>query len=464
LRASATKLTVLGGGDTPNVNFTLTPSGSADVAVTAFANPSPVLSGANLTYTITVGNAGPDPAVNVNLFDTVPAGTTFQSLTPSSGCSTPAVNGTGSVSCTLSSLASGASVVFTLVVKVTAASGSVSNTASAVGLTPDPNSANNTATATITIISPTQVSLESFTATQTQDGVLLSWKTAGETRNLGFNVYREENGARVRVNPGLIAGSALTFRHSLPQHAAKTYRWIDHSPVASNSYWLEDLDLNNSRTFHGPILPQRGLAPPAPQAMMIQELNSVVGATQESDVSSTHIVEARAVSRFSSDQRQTQFELAGHPAVKIFVRHEGWYRITQPQLVAAGLSASVDPTLLRLFAEGTEQPISISGIAEGDGGFGPQAAIEFYGTGIDTPYSDKRVYWLAAGDQPGKRIPRASANGDGGWQPSSFPETVELKPRTTYFAALLREDTDNFFGPWFLQPLSTRFSEHPVSH
>lgn len=440
---------VSGGGEVVTTNDTATDVtpvvSSADLAITKTASPTQVRQGSTDTYTLTARNNGPSNATNVVVTDTLPtAYVSYVSATPSQGSCSQAG---GVVTCNLGALNGGAAATIAIVVTAVTRTGASTavNTASVTATEPDPNSANNTATAAITIISPTQVSLESFTATQTGDGVLVSWKAGRETRNLGFNVYREENGARVRVNPGLIAGSALTFRHSLPQHAAKTYAWIDHSPVASNSYWLEDVDLNGSRTFHGPILPQRALAPAAPQAMMIQELNSV-GSSQESEVSSSHIVEARAVSRFSSDQRQVQFELAGHPAVKIFVQHEGWYRITQPQLVAAGLSASVDPTLLRLFAEGTEQPISISGVAEGVGGFGPQAAIEFYGTGIDTPYSDRRVYWLVAGDQPGKRIPRESANGDGGWQPSSFPETVELKPRTTYFAALLREDTDNFFG------------------
>jgi uncharacterized repeat protein (TIGR01451 family) len=131
---------------------------SADVSVTKFGNPSPVLSNTNLTYTITVHNSGPDPAINVLLSDTVPAGTTFQSLTPNGGCATPAVNGTGSIDCALGTLANGATVVFTLVVKVTAASGSVSNTASIKVLTPDPNSANDSATSLVSITQPGAIS------------------------------------------------------------------------------------------------------------------------------------------------------------------------------------------------------------------------------------------------------------------------------------------------------------------
>src|SRR6476660_692581 len=45
-------------------------------------------------------------------------------------------------------------------------------------------------------------------------------------------------------------------------------------------------------------------------------------------------------------------------------------------------------------------------------------------------------------------------NGSAGERPSSFWQTIELKPRSTYFAALLREDTDNFFGP-LVSPAST---------
>src|SRR6185437_14371412 len=81
------------------------------------------------------------------------------------------------------------------------------------------------------------------------------------------------------------------------------------------------------------------------------------------------------------------------------------------------------------------------------GGFGPQSAIEFYGTAIDTPYSGQRVYWLIAGNGSGMRVPELSGGGSAGPDEQSFIQTIELKPRTTYFAALLREDTDNFFGP-----------------
>ena len=105
------------------------------------------------------------------------------------------------------------------------------------------------------------------------------------------------------------------------------------------------------------------------------------------------------------------------------------------------------PRFLALFAEGREQSIRIAGATDGRGGFGPDGSIEFYATGIDTPYSDARVYWLVVGDQPGKRVVQQPISGAaGGEEPSSYPYVVELKQRTTYFAALLKTGTDNFFG------------------
>ncbi len=157
-----------------------------------------------------------------------------------------------------------------------------------------------------------------------------------------------------------------------------------------------------------------------------------------------HIRERVVKPRVSVIAQDVGFQLASQRAVKISVDHEGWYHITEPQLVAAGLGPNVEARSLHLFAEGVEQPIRIMGAGLR---FGPQAAIEFYGTAIDTPYTGQRVYWLVANDQPGKRIFTGSGVGSAGPRPQSFIQTLELKPRTTYFAALLHDNNDNFFGP-----------------
>lgn len=137
---------------------TATVGDSADLSVTKVDAPDPVLAGNDLAYTVTVNNAGPSNAASASLSDTLPAGTTFVSLSSPGGwsCTTPAVGAGGTVSCGNASVAPG-SAVFTLVVKVGAAvaSGTVlTDTATVSSATTDPNPGNDSATATTTVGSP----------------------------------------------------------------------------------------------------------------------------------------------------------------------------------------------------------------------------------------------------------------------------------------------------------------------
>src|SRR5262249_11127345 len=130
-------------------------------------------------------------------------------------------------------------------------------------------------------------------------------------------------------------------------------------------------------------------------------------------------------------------------ALKLFVKRAGFYRLTQEELLSAGLDPSVDPRALALFVDGHEQAIEVKG--ETDGRFDPGDAVEFYGTGVDSPYTDTRVYWLVAGNSRGKRmkIQESTATPTA---PASFSYTVERKEHTVYFSALRNGERENFFG------------------
>jgi uncharacterized repeat protein (TIGR01451 family) len=122
---------------------TVTP---ADVSIVKTASPNPVAVGANLTYTLTVGNSGPSSATDVMATDNLPSGVTLVSTTPSQGtCS-----GTQTVSCSLGTLAAGATATVAIVVKPTVA-GQLSNSASVAATNQDANPANNTSTVTVTV-------------------------------------------------------------------------------------------------------------------------------------------------------------------------------------------------------------------------------------------------------------------------------------------------------------------------
>jgi len=426
---------------------------SADIAIVKSATPSPVAQGDTITYTLTVTNNGPAQATNVTATDTLPSSVTYQSAIPKSECSEAG----GTVTCLLGTMANAATATVTILT-LAGTPGQVTNTAMVSADQTDPNTNNNSSSQTVTITAPTKIQLHSFAAQKGKDKtdanrVILSWKTAGEAHNLGFNIYREQNGLRLRLNPSLIAGSALLMRGALPKHTARSYAWIDSSPAAgSGTYWLEDVDINGTRTLHGPVAAdgsastQQGNSAIPSAARMLSQLNQAQPASSSGEMS--HPVES-ALQEFSSTsaQQQKQFELAGQPAVKIFVKHEGWHHLTQPELVKAGVDPDVDPALLHLYAEAIEQPMQITGATAGPGGFGPQAAINFYGTGIDTQYTGTRVYWLVAEDGPGARIQQLPLSTGSNQPPASFPFAVELQPHTIYFAALITHGGENYFGP-----------------
>jgi len=141
------------GDSNPNNNSSSTSAtvtGVTDVAVTKTA-PATVNAGTNLSWTITVQNLGANAALNTQLTDTIPAGTTFVSLTQNSG---PLFNcsGTSSFTCSLASFAAGATATFTLVASVPAnATGTITNTANVATTTIDTDSGNDSSTANTTV-------------------------------------------------------------------------------------------------------------------------------------------------------------------------------------------------------------------------------------------------------------------------------------------------------------------------
>ncbi len=131
----------------------------ADMSVTKIGPASASVSTV-ISYTITVTNNGANPALNASMSDTVPAGTTFSSLVSPGGwsCVTPAVNGMGTVTCTMGSMAAG-SAVFTLNVNAPATAATVSNTALVSSSSTDPTPGNNSSTANTNVVSNADLSI-----------------------------------------------------------------------------------------------------------------------------------------------------------------------------------------------------------------------------------------------------------------------------------------------------------------
>jgi uncharacterized repeat protein (TIGR01451 family) len=113
----------------------------ADLSIEKSDSTDPVVAGTNLTYTVTVSNAGPSDAQSVVVTDTLPAEVSFVST---SGC---AEDANGVPTCTLGTIAAGASASYTITVSVGAEVpvGTVlTNTVTVSSDTDDPTPGNNT--------------------------------------------------------------------------------------------------------------------------------------------------------------------------------------------------------------------------------------------------------------------------------------------------------------------------------
>ncbi|HYI09787.1 MAG TPA: DUF11 domain-containing protein, partial [Thermoanaerobaculia bacterium] len=141
----------------------------ADLSTTNTDTPDPVVQGGTITYTQTMTNNGPNPAVNATLTETLPASVGFQSIAAPAGytCSTPAAGASGLITCSIASLASGVTSTFTVVVEVLASSGTVGNTTTVDSDTYDPDPADNQATTSTTITPPASADLSISKSTPT---------------------------------------------------------------------------------------------------------------------------------------------------------------------------------------------------------------------------------------------------------------------------------------------------------
>lgn len=86
------------------------------------------------------------------------------------------------------------------------------------------------------------ISLKSFTAVKVDKEVQLTWVTASEENNLGFEVQRSKDGINY-TTIGFVKGSGTSTQEV-------TYQFTDPSPLAGNNYYrLKQIDITNLATF-----------------------------------------------------------------------------------------------------------------------------------------------------------------------------------------------------------------------
>ncbi|MBI3424412.1 MAG: DUF11 domain-containing protein [Acidobacteria bacterium] len=475
-----------------NTNTVTTPVPQADLTITKDDSKTIVQRLETTNYALMITNAGPsavtgallkDPSVNYLLVTGVSCtGSSGGAVCPSSGVTVANLQG-GGISV---DLPVNGKLTFTVAVTVAGFTPSqvltLKNTATITAPTgtTDPTPGNNSAFDENDLQpgQPTAVNLISLTATGNARGATLEWRTGYEADNLGFNVYREERGRRVKLNAALVAGSALLAGGRTVLTAGNSYSWVDSQSAVGASYWLEEVDLNGVSTWRGPIYATSSAEGGKPnarsmtgrQVQMLPDLNEAANQNLQHEWASSATEGLRVegleteapASLLLAQVRQPAWTLPNEVAAKLAVRKTGWYRVTAAQLAAAGFGTNVNAALLQLFADGVEVPVRVVGKGNSFD------SLEFYGRGLDSPATDTRIYWLKAGQTQGLRLD--TRPGQTAQRPNalSFRSTVERKERLIYFSGLLNGDAENWFGPVIspngaTQKLTTRFVDRTAA-
>jgi uncharacterized repeat protein (TIGR01451 family) len=285
----------------------------ADLGVAISASPNPVTVGNNLTTTIIVTNAGPNPALNVVVSNALPAGANY---VPGSGSASQGTvsNLSGVIVANLGTIPNHGSASITFG-EAPFIAGSVTNTARVTGLASDGNSANNSASAVSTALNPAPLVLVPGVSL-TSENVLPPNGTldAGETVTAAFvftNAGAADSAnlvATLLATNGVAAPSAPMAIGALVHGGAAVSRSFTFtagsapSGVVTATFQLQDgaNDLGLATfTFNLPttagytnntaiIIPDHGSASPYPSTISVSGLTGLVGKVTVSLKGVTH--------------------------------------------------------------------------------------------------------------------------------------------------------------------------------
>jgi len=131
---------------------------------------------------------------------------------------------------------------------------------------------------------------------------------------------------------------------------------------------------------------------------------------------------------------QGQNSPASQLSYKIAVDQDGIYQLTYNDLLDAGVDVdNVDPRIFKLYNQGSEVAIYVTG--EEDGVFNPGDYVLFYGQKMTTKYTNTNTYWLICQGDTGLRMSEKDGTLSGtAFPPAFFRATIHLEQNQYYIS------------------------------
>lgn len=280
-----------------------------------------------------------------------------------------------------------------------------------------------------TVLSSLPVELAHFSARPGKGGVTVTWRTAQEVDNLGFNLYAD----RGVEEPALLT-STLIPSESPTSTSSQSYKAT--VATSATALWLESVDLDGTPRRHGPFTVGSSWGDPKPPKPIDW---AAAGDAVEASTPAPAPVKATA----STTGAVADLE----------VGEAGLYRLTGAELRAAGVDLTgVARGKVALTRDGVPVPVKVTGGAT----VSDATVITFWGEPADTLYSDVAVYQI----QIDRKLSVAMANDatpvPAGAPVPGFIDTAELEVQRGYSVTAPGDD------PWYDQLLSARRAPRSV--
>ena len=262
------------------------------------------------------------------------------------------------------------------------------------------------------------VTLSNVDVKEIDSDLVVNFNTASEAGTLGFRVLADiGKGVQARVEIGSVASKAID---SLKE---QSYSVRARNPGA-DQVWIEESAVDGKSTLYGPY-----------------KVGSAVGEVGLAQPLNWAAVNAEQLS-FRAAQSAALRGISAK-AAEIRVNSDGWVRVTQAQLVAAGVDLSGQPAnniAVRLGSSTVPARVNLGAKA-----FGPGSTIEFFAKAVkNSLYTTTAVYRIEIGRTLAQPEIDARTTGlSSGAEVLSAPGTQLLDSNTTYsFSSPLAD-------PWF---------------
>ncbi len=271
-------------------------------------------------------------------------------------------------------------------------------------------------------------------------GVVVRWKMATETDNVGFNVYKVAGRGLALVNDSLIPGSKAHYGDQTAYGEA--YFYFDGDGQPGDLYVVAYPKANGRFVYSNKIGVEYTDDLERSAGISFERLVSREE-SRHAELSASDLILPRDIDKeFLTYRRSPEFSsqkmVASQGGAKLGIRADGFYRVTKAELQAAGFPVNSDPNTWQLYRDGVEQSIIVA--PNGD-------YIEFLGKAHETVESDLRYYFLVSGAVSGKRMDSVISHPVGGTVISpNYQQTFFAKQRTNYVNDILNGDAENYWG------------------